>query len=294
MTWTPSHGKTVGMSHPHEPVGEWWRDQVAALHRWGRLVLRDEDDSVHQMRVTVRRLRSVLATYRPLLDTEQTEPFRAELKWLAALLGDVRDAEVLRKRLRQWSAEHGPGPSGVDALRAALTERQAVGRARLLPELDGERYRALTAAIAAADGLPWSGSVPGKKKLRKRVRRDWRRLAAAVDAAENADAAVERRRQLHEVRKKAKRTRYTAESLREVFGKDAERLADAARSIQSALGDLNDTAVMIRAIEDIPGRDDALREFLEAEEVAAKAAEEKFASVWKKANRSKVHGWLNP
>lgn len=280
------------MSHPHEPVGEWWRDQVAALHRWGRLVLRDEDDSVHQMRVTVRRLRSVLATYRPLLDAEQTEPLRAELKWLADLLGEVRDAEVLRKRLRRWAAEHGPVPTGVDALRAALAERQVQGRARLLPELDGDRYRALNAALAA--GLPWSEADPGKKALRKRLRRNWRRMAAAADAAAQTDDAEERRRQLHEVRKKAKRVRYAAESLGAVFGKDAERLGKAAKSIQSTLGDLNDAAVMIQTVGQVPGPDDAVREFLEAEEAAADAAEEKFASVWKKANRSKVHGWLNP
>ena len=280
------------MSHPHEPVGEWWRDQVAALHHWGRLVLRDEDDSVHQMRVTVRRLRSVLATYRPLLDVERSEPLRAELKWLADLLGEVRDAEVLRKRLRRWAAVHGPGPTGVDALRAALAERQIQGRARLLPELDGDRHRALIAALA--DGLPWSGAGPGKKALRKRLRRSWRRLAAAADAASNTEDAGERRRQLHEVRKKAKRVRYAAESSREVFGKDAERLAKAAKSVQSTLGDLNDAAVMIQTIGQVPGPDDAVREFLEAEEVAADDAEEKFASVWKKANRSKVHGWLSP
>jgi CHAD domain-containing protein len=280
------------MSHPHEPVGEWWRDQVVALHRWGRLVLRDEDDSVHQMRVTVRRLRSILSTYRPLLDTEQTEPLRAELKWLGALLGDVRDAEVLRSRLRRWAAKHGPGPTGVDALRAALAERQAQGRARLLPELDGDRYRALIAA--PADGLPWSGAGPGKKALRKRLRRSWRRLAAAADAAANTEDAEERRRQLHEVRKRAKRVRYAAESSREVFGKDAERLAKAAKSIQSTLGDLNDAAVMIQTIGQVPGPDDAVRDLLEAEQTAADDAEERFASVWKKANRSKVHGWLSP
>lgn len=281
------------MSHPHEPVEQWWRDQVAALHRWGRLVLRDEDDSVHQMRVTVRRMRSVLATYRPFLDTEQTEPLRAELKWLGALLGDVRDAEVLRKRLRRWAAEHGPAPSGVDALRAALAERQAVGRAQLLPELDGERYRTLVAALAATDGLPWSDGAPGKKGLRKRVRKSWRRLASAVEAAECAADRGERRLQLHEARKKAKRTRYAAESLREVFGKDAERLADATRSIQSTLGDLNDSVVMIGAIEELPELDDTLRLLLHSEMAAAGDAEERFAPVWKKANRSKVRAWLD-
>jgi CHAD domain-containing protein len=280
------------MSHPHEPVGEWWRDQVSALHRWGRLVLRDEDDSVHQMRVTVRRMRSVLATYRRFLDPDPTEPLRAELKWLADLLGEVRDTEVLRQRLRRWAAEHGPAPTAVDALRAALAERQAQGRARLLPELEGERYRSLTTALAAPDGFPWADGTPGKKALRKRLRRSWRRLAAAVDAAELADDAGERRRRLHEARKKAKRTRYAAESLHELFGEDAERLAAAAKSIQSTLGDLNDAAVMIRTIDTVPGPDDALRELRAAEEAAADDAEERFASVWKKANRSKVHGWL--
>lgn len=280
------------MTHPHEPAGEWWRDQVAALHRWGRLVLREEDDAVHQMRVTVRRLRSVLATYRRFLDREQTEPLREELKWLADLLGEVRDAEVLRRRLRRWAAEHGPGPTAVDALRTALAERQTQGRARLLPELEGERYRSLIAALAAPGGFPWSDGTPGKKALRKRVRRSWRRLSAAVDAAELAGDAGERRRQLHEVRKKAKRTRYAAEPLQELFGEDAERLAAAAKTIQSTLGDLNDAAIMIRTIDTVPGPDDALRELRAAEEAAADDAEERFASVWKKANRSKVHGWL--
>ena len=280
------------MSHPHEPVGEWWRDQVAALHRWGRLVLRDEEDSVHQMRVTVRRLRSVLATYRPLLDTEWSEPLRAELKWLAALLGDVRDAEVLRRRLRRWAAEHGPGPTGVDALRAALAERQAQGRARLLPELDGDRYRELIAGLA--DGLRWSEADPRKKALRKRLRRSWRRLVVAADAVGETDDTEERRRRLHEVRKKAKRVRYTAESLGGVFGKDAERLAKAAKSVQSTLGDLNDATVMIMTIGLVPEPDDAVRELFRVEEAAAEDAEERFSSVWKKANRSKVHGWLDP
>ncbi|MFJ2755661.1 CHAD domain-containing protein [Nocardioides sp. NPDC087217] len=280
------------MSHPREPVGEWWRDQVVVLHRWGRLVLRDEDDSVHQMRVTVRRLRSVLATYRPLLDAEWSEPLRVELKWLAALLGEVRDAEVLRRRLRRWAAEHGPGPTSVDALRAALAERQAQGRARLLPELDGDRYRALIAGLA--DGLRWSEADPRKKALRKRLRRSWRRLAVAADAVGETDDTEERRRRLHEVRKKAKRVRYAAESLGGVFGKDAERLAKAAKSVQSTLGDLNDATVMIMTIGQVPEPDDAVRELLQVEEAAAEDAEERFASVWKKSNRSKVHGWLDP
>ena len=51
------------------------------------------------MRVATRRLRSALATFRPLLDREQTEPLREELKWIAGMLGAARDAEVMQERL---------------------------------------------------------------------------------------------------------------------------------------------------------------------------------------------------
>ncbi len=265
---------------------------MAALHRWGRLVLRDEEDSVHQMRVTARRLRSVLATYRPLLESEGTEPVRHELKWLAELLGEVRDAEVLRGRLRRWTAEHGPAPSGIDALRAVLVKRRADGRDRLLPELEGERYRALVAGLAASDGFPWSAGPPSDKTLRKHVRRDWRGLVAAIDKAAATKNTARRREQLHEARKRAKRTRYSAEALRDAHGKDAERLIRATRSIQSTLGDLNDAVVMIGTIQERPQHDEALRRLMTAEEAAARAAEERFPPVWKKANRPKVFGWL--
>lgn len=266
---------------------------MAALHRWGRLVLRDEEDSVHQMRVTARRLRSVLATHRPLVDPERAEPARQELKWLGDLLGEVRDAEVLHERLRHWSAEHGPAPSGIDALRAALAKRRADGREQLVPELDGERYRALVAGLAVSDGFPWSEGPPSDKTLRRRVRHDWRDLVAAVDTAVGTKNTGRRRERLHEARKRAKRTRYAAEALRGAHSKDAERLIRATRSIQSTLGDLNDAVVMIGAIDARPQHDEPLRRLRRAEDVAAHAAEKRFAPVWKKASRPKVFGWLD-
>ena len=54
---------------------------------------------MHKMRVGTRRLRSALATFRPLLDRAVTDPIRDELKWIAGELGGARDAEVLRERL---------------------------------------------------------------------------------------------------------------------------------------------------------------------------------------------------
>ncbi|MEV6280436.1 CHAD domain-containing protein [Nocardia sp. NPDC051832] len=66
----------------------------------------DADDSVHQMRVATRRLRSVLRSYRMLLQRDRADEISTELKWLAGLLGVARDAEVRADRFEKLLAEH--------------------------------------------------------------------------------------------------------------------------------------------------------------------------------------------
>ena len=60
----------------------------------------EDPEGVHQARVAVRRLRSDLRTFRPLLDRDWAEALRVELRWLGGLLAPVRDAEVLGVRLQ--------------------------------------------------------------------------------------------------------------------------------------------------------------------------------------------------
>ncbi|HEX9343841.1 MAG TPA: CHAD domain-containing protein, partial [Actinomycetota bacterium] len=62
--------------------------------------LGDDPEAVHQARVGIRRLRSTLRTFRSVLDREWSGALRAELAWIADLLGAVRDADVLLERLR--------------------------------------------------------------------------------------------------------------------------------------------------------------------------------------------------
>ena len=71
--------------------------QVEAIHLRDPEVRRDLPDSIHKMRVATRRLRSALATYRPVVDRAVGDAIRDELKWFAGELGGARDAEVLRE-----------------------------------------------------------------------------------------------------------------------------------------------------------------------------------------------------
>ena len=72
--------------------------QVAAMTRYDLLMRRDEPDAVHQMRVATCRARSALQAFGQIIQREATRPLDEELKWLAAVLGHVRDGEVLLTR----------------------------------------------------------------------------------------------------------------------------------------------------------------------------------------------------
>ncbi|THA47177.1 CYTH and CHAD domain-containing protein [Streptomyces sp. A1136] len=225
------------------------REQREALIAHDPAVRRELPDSVHQMRVATRRLRSALATYRTVLDRTATEPLRAELRWLAAELGADRDQEVLRDRLRTRLDEVDVtlllGPVRA-RLRVWDTARSAETRLRVLAALDSERYLDLLDsldALLAAPPLRKAASRPAAKVLAKAVRRDHDRLARRVRRALAASAGHERDLALHEARKAAKRARYAADAAAPAIGKPAERLAKATKKVQTLLGDHQDSVV---------------------------------------------------
>src|SRR5437762_5038097 len=99
--------------------------------------LGDDPEDVHQARVGTRRLRSDLRTFRPLLDADWVAGLREEAGWYAALLGDVRDTEVLMERLEHQA--HGLPKEDFAAVKPILTRlarERAGARGRLLAGMD--------------------------------------------------------------------------------------------------------------------------------------------------------------
>ena len=137
------------------------REQAARLGSLDPLVRADEPDSVHQMRVTTRRLRSTLQSFGEVIPRSGTEEILAELKWLGGVLGEARDAEVLASRLMQQPADDpgragpraGPG-AGPGALRPDPGGRagERAGRAGLRALLRAARRAGRTAGRPAAVG----------------------------------------------------------------------------------------------------------------------------------------------
>ncbi len=280
--------------------------QVTELRRHDPMVRTDVEDAVHKMRVAVRRLRNALATYRPFLDRGVTDPLRDELKWLAAALGEARDAEVLHERLLEMLADEAPelvrGAVRTQVDRS-LEDQRRQAQARAVAAMETDRYFALLDRLDdLVEDPPWTEPAQERASdvLPGRVRHDWRRLKRRVRSAAAADDPAERVHRLHEVRKAAKRARYAAEPLTDLYGKDARRFVRATKRIQSALGDHHDGVVTQHELRRFADRaaGDGENAFtfgvLHArEEETTEKAEAKFAKAWDTASRSKLRRWLH-
>jgi CHAD domain-containing protein len=203
----------------------------------------EDPEELHQMRVAVRRMRAMLQSGRPFLDQAWSEPLRAELGWLGRSLGPVRDLDVLLARLRAESADLPTDERAAAArLISGLEAEYGLARIELLAALDSDRYLDLLRSIAAAirAGLPTPKSdVDSEQELRRLVLRQFHKLRKSV-AQLPAEPADE---QLHALRIRGKRVRYTAELAQPAFGQPMQQLIKAAREFQDVLGEHQDACV---------------------------------------------------
>ncbi|MGH3165480.1 MAG: CHAD domain-containing protein, partial [Trebonia sp.] len=91
ITQTPQMEQTGHRLSRDSTAGEvvltYLGEHAARLESLAPAVQRDEPDSVHQTRVTARRLRSTLQSFPMVVPREATERLRDDLKWLGGVLG---------------------------------------------------------------------------------------------------------------------------------------------------------------------------------------------------------------
>ena len=219
----------------------------------------NEPDSVHRMRTTIRRLRSLFASYRTVFDAVVTDPIRDELKQLGAILGEARDAEVMRDRLKMLIADHEQVPRSVEAqLVEELDRRHSDARERVVAELSGERYRRLLDSLdgfVERPALADSAFAKAGKAVIPALAKGLSRVFRRAKAARAANTEEERNSLLHETRKAAKRLRYAAEAVSQgsakIFGKRVRRLARAAEEVHDLLGEYRDSALMQKHLREL-------------------------------------------
>jgi CHAD domain-containing protein len=272
---------------------------VIRLIRHDAVVRLDLDsEGVHQARVATRRLRSDLRTFRPLVDRSWSTSLRDELDWLAGLLGEVRDGDVLLKRLRDRAAGLSePDQDAAGPVLSSLAEARDTALTELLEALRGPRYVALLDRLVEAANAPVLGDeaapaavdvIPGL------VRRPWHKLTKRVEKLGEHPTDAE----LHSVRIRAKRARYAAEAAAPVVGKNARAFAKAAARLQDVLGDLHDAVVAAAWLEDWAKQRSPSAERLGAyaleagERSAAQRLRGSWREAWEELDEPKLRDWM--
>lgn len=212
------------------------------------VIFSTDPESVHQLRVGLRRLRSALRLFSDLAPCP--EELQEDFRWLAGTLGMARDWEVMTTSTIPAVTAHLPERRELELLqasgrelardkRAAAAEALAFGRTtRLLLRftgwLIGRRWRenATAEQLAGLDaGIKPFAAVLLNKRDRK-LRRCGKHLAQ-LSAAER-----------HEARIAGKRLRYGIEFFQGLFGeKRVKPCLRALSALQEELGKLNDATV---------------------------------------------------
>ena len=162
---------------PRDPAGEVvvqaLRTALSRIANHEPEARRGEPEGVHRLRSASRRLRSELRALQNLVDERWRDDLEIELKWLAGVLGDVRDLDILLARVRAGVREaERPGAERLafSPVLKALERRRARAARTMSEVLESERYRALL----GASSMPERGlrlKMPQVRRVLLRCRR---------------------------------------------------------------------------------------------------------------------------
>ncbi len=225
---------------PEMPVGTAARATVAVhlatMVREMRGARAGRVESVHQLRVAMRRLRAALTLFKSDLPRRTAETLDRELQDLGHAVGSVRDLDVLGaaigKRGRRIDVRLEPA---VATLLRHVREQRTAAHAVLAARLDTPRTRRLTARLAALAKRGGGGEPAWKvaAQLARPLLRDVMRGGRGVGSASSPRA-------LHRLRIDAKRLRYALEALDGLGGEATRALARRLAELQQLLGDQRD------------------------------------------------------
>jgi triphosphatase len=229
---------------------EWQAHEPAAR-------LGEGPEPLHKLRVTARRMDTVLSLFRTFLPGSIARN-RPKLKGLLDAVGNVRDVDI---RLE-----------AVSAFRDNLADNEKTACDPLLQHLQSERTHARTRMLRALDAKvtrEWLDTLPGQlarpaaptqsadarsalalavmpdliRKRYHKLRKCARRLTRRSSIGE-----------FHKVRVRSKKLRYALEVVAPTYGKSTDEMLSALHKLQSKLGTQHDSDVIAKYLTELATR----------------------------------------
>ncbi|MEJ6014458.1 CYTH and CHAD domain-containing protein [Corynebacterium sp. H127] len=229
-------------------------------------VRRDDYDSVHQMRVATRELRSLMQTFEGILVGEEYLELEEELKLLAATLGVARDAEVVAERFQMLIGlddDHIIDEAASTHLENDMQRKYERAHRTIVRVLNSKRYFALLAGLENLIAHPPLASAEQRSEVEEDVTKEQVKFEEESALFEHLDSAYkklmkrhnvavseweetetplrEREENFHNMRKAAKKLRYSADAVGRATGLKTKDLYAACKKMQSVLGDFQDS-----------------------------------------------------
>lgn len=281
--------------------------QAETLKSMDALVRRTAPDSVHQMRVTTRRLRAVLRSFDQVINQAGGRRVADELGWLGAILGAARDAEVQAERMRQHidraAVEVIIGPVGA-RVQAHFAKVSHAANTAVSAALTSERYYRLLDDLDSLLADPPLGPDASRRAaeiLAAAVRRSYRKTRKRMRRSQREPAGPARDTGLHQARKAAKQARYAAEVAAPVIGADAGQFARRVKKVQAVLGEHQDTVVgrqlarQLGIAAHLAGENAfSYGMFYGDDEYDALRLQAQARKAWKQAARARYVSWMEP
>jgi inorganic triphosphatase YgiF len=215
-----------------------------------------DPEGVHQLRVALRRLRSVLALFRSVLPAETALHLADELKWLGGETGPARDLDVFLLELLRPIRKGMPEESDLEALETRAAAARIAAYERVRAAFDIARFTALLLEVGrVAETRFWlNGLEPEVVARLEAPARDFatellaeRHRKAKKRGRGFANLSTEDR---HRLRIGLKKLRYAADSFRSLYeGEATAAYMKRLSRLQDVLGHLNDVDIAGRLVE---------------------------------------------
>lgn len=264
-TLVPSKASPSDVEAGDTPVAAFRRLALAGVRQWqanaNAAMSQEDPEFIHQMRVALRRLRSLLRLMAPALPPEFVEEWNCRLRDETNRLGRARDLDVLLETILAPVEAAAEPPAGLAGLRARGEAARARARKETVAALatgthglallgfSAALYRLSTSALDRSVDLPTFARLQ-LERLRKGARR---RLEEVRE-----DASPEH---LHALRIALKRLRYGLEFFQPLGARrPLRRLLRALAEAQDSLGYLHDLAEARQHLEEWAGTQSEQRE----------------------------------
>jgi triphosphatase len=222
-----------------------------------KVIQGSDPESLHQMRVGLRRLRSALDLFRDIIDCPAG--LRDGWKWLGGELGAARDWEVLADSTLKEVEDLAAAEVDVAALRRSALEQARMHRGKAADAVMSARHTRLQLQFAEwMASKEWRRARPAqdvsavdmplKKFAHQALKHGERRLLKRGRHLKGNDPVSR-----HRTRIAGKKVRYATEFLASIYARHkVKRYVAALSTLQQELGRLNDAAVAVQLLDSLP------------------------------------------